>query len=146
MTMNLNPELLELAKNGKEIFAAFVLPFAVLWLTKLQWKTEVKFAVAVGLSIIAAVLTAIADGSLTATTVVGNVAIILSGAQLVYHGVFKALGLEAVLLPQAGVADKAAQQIKEQVATEIPKELAQEINDSKNSTDVQAAIKITDKL
>lgn len=137
-----NPELLDLAKYGKELFAAFILPFAVLWLTRLEWKAEVKFAVAAGLSIFAAILTAFADNQLTAATVTGNVAIIFTVAQTIYYTFFKALGLESVLLPQAGVADKAAQQIKEQVATEIPKELAQQINDSKTSTTVLADLTV----
>lgn len=137
----MNQELLELAKNGKEIFAAFVLPFAVLWLTKLKWKTEYKFAAALGLSVLAGFFTAVADDKLTATTVTANVMVIFTIAQTVYMTFFKALGLESVLLPQAGVVDKATQQVKNQLG-DLSDFTAKQILDPTSSTTVQVKTKI----
>lgn len=134
-----NAELFALAQNSKEFIAGVLIPLVVLWLGKLTWKGEHKFALAAGISLLAGFITAWTDGSLTASTVMENLTVILSVSQGVYFGAFKALGLERIFFPKEAVLDDATQQVKDQVDT-MSDATAKDVADKSTPTTVDVNV------
>ncbi len=135
-------DFMMLMQNGKEFFMGLVLPFLVLYLTKIQWKAEYKLAAAVGASLAAGIVIAFADGKVTWETVGSNLAVIFTTAQVIYAMFFKALGLESVLFPQTAVVDKATTIVKEELS-ELSREDAVKILDPITSDHVTVNVETT---
>jgi hypothetical protein len=103
------------AKTLATFISAVVIPFAVIWLQKVTWSPQAKFALAVVLSLLAGGLTAYVAGQIVVSgSLIQNAAVIFTAAQIVYYGAFRTLGLERVLFPQEALVNQA----KEQVAQE----------------------------
>lgn len=106
---------MEDANTLLKVVSGVIIPFAVIWLQKVTWSSQAKFALAALLSLIAGGLTAYIAGDLLLTgSVVQNAFTIFGTAQLVYFGAFRGLGLEKVLFPQEALVNQA----KEQIAVE----------------------------
>ncbi len=121
-------DLTLLAQNGKELFVGFLLPLLVMWLTKLNWRTEYKFFAAAAASLVAGALVALSDGKLTSASLVENLIVILTTSQFVYFTFFKALGLEKWIYPQAAVVDQAQQVVKNELS-DLTREEANKVLD-----------------
>lgn len=117
------------AKTVATFISAIVIPFAVIWLQKLEWSAQAKFALAVVLSLVAGALTAyIADQTVFSGSLINTASVIFTAAQVVYYGAFRALGLEKVLFPQEALVNAAKEQVTQEVK-DVSKEQAQAILD-----------------
>lgn len=105
------------AKTVATFISAVVIPFAVIWLQKVTWSAQAKFALAAVLSLLAGGLTAYVAGQIVLSgSIVQNAAVIFTAAQIVYYGAFRTLGLERVLFPQEALVNQAKEQIAQQSA------------------------------
>lgn len=119
------------AKTIATFISAVVIPFAVIWLQKVTWSAQAKFALAVLLSLIAGGLTAYVAGQIVITgSIVQNAAVIFTAAQIVYYGAFRTLGLERVLFPQEALVNQAKDQVaNESAVNNVTRQEAKDILD-----------------
>jgi hypothetical protein len=105
------------AKTLATFISAVVIPFAVIWLQKVTWSPQAKFALAVVLSLLAGGLTAYVAGQIVVSgSLIQNAAVIFTAAQIVYYGAFRTLGLERVLFPQEALVNQAKEQVAQESA------------------------------
>lgn len=131
--------LREIAPHLKEFIAAIVLPFIVTYLTKVHWRTEYKLALSFGVSLLAALVTAFADGTLDGASIGQSFVLIFTGAQAVYTVFFKALGFEKFLVPEIAVVDKATGLVRNELS-DLTRESAQRILDSNYPDNIQITV------
>ena len=98
-----------------KLLSPLVAVLATYLVTKVDMKGEWKIAIAFGVSLLVALLTAYSEGKL-AQNFYSNLFYIFTAAQVVYAAVFKAAGLEALIKPREALASKAAHEVREQVA------------------------------
>lgn len=123
--------------------SAVVIPFAVIWLQKVTWAAEAKFALAAGLSLVAGALTAYTAGQIVLSgSLIQNASVIFTAAQIVYYGAFRALGLEKILFPQEAVTNAAKDQVAKQTTT-ISKDDAKAILDPEKSSKLDVDVTVT---
>lgn len=112
--MNLS---VEDAKTLTTFISAMVIPFAVIWLQKVEWSAQAKFALALVLSLVAGALTAYVAGQLVFSgSLIQNASVIFSAAQVVYYGAFRALGLEKVIFPKEALVNQAKEEVTQQMS------------------------------
>lgn len=117
------------AKTLSTVISAVVIPFAVIWLQKLEWSAQAKFALAVVLSLVAGALTAYVTNQAVFTgSLIQTVSVIFTSAQVVYYGAFRVLGLEKVLFPQEALVNQAKEQVTQEVKN-VSRQDAQDILD-----------------
>lgn len=114
-----NPEWAQALTLVVQLLTGVVLPFVVAYLSKLSWRTEHKWLLALGLSLLTAVLSALRDGTVSGADVVSSLTVIFTTTQVVYMTFFKALGLEAWMYPERGLAD-AVKRVAEQTIEALP--------------------------
>lgn len=112
------------------VISAAIIPFAVIWLQKVTWSGQAKFALAAFLSLLAGGLTAYSAGQVILSgSLIQNASVIFTAAQIVYFGAFRTLGLERFLFPQEALVNQAKDQVAQETA-DVSKADAKAVLDS----------------
>lgn len=92
------------SKTDAELLANFVasvvVPFVVSWLKQPSWSKQLRFAVALALSLVGALLAQYVAGALDGGSVIVAAIGVFVTAQVHYKSWFEGLGLEDMLNPQ----------------------------------------------
>jgi hypothetical protein len=100
-----------------QLLTGVIIPIAIGWLKEVTWPSYYKFALAAGLSAIAAGLTAYINNDLTGQNILTDFVTIFTISQTVYQTFFRTLNLHAFLNPK----DALLNQTTDLVAQEIGK-------------------------
>lgn len=135
-------EEIKLAEILYTTLTGTVIPVVILWLQRVSWPAHYKFGLAAALSVIAATLMSIIDGTLTPTNMVSNFVNIFTVSQTVYFTFFRALNLHAFFYPQDALANKAKDAITQSIEHAVAKEDAAKILDSNEPDELVVSINI----
>lgn len=96
----------------------FGLPFAFAWAQSKVLPSWFRFVIACVASLIVGALTAFSTGQIKEEfDIIQNAATIVTFSYGIYYSIFRALGLEAVLFPRAGVITDAQASVASQIGT-----------------------------
>lgn len=97
-------------------FTAIGLPFAYAWAASKVLPSWMRFIIACVASGVAGFLTAYVGGQINQEfDIIQNGSVILVASYGIYYGIFRGLGLEAVLFPRAGVINEAQKSVASQI-------------------------------
>jgi hypothetical protein len=121
-----------------------IIPIVVLWLQRVSWPSYYKFGLAVMLSVIAATLTGILNGQLTAAETINNFVTLFTISQTVYFTFFRALNLHAFLYPDDVLINRTKDIVAKSIEMAISPELARDILDDDKPEELSVNIDVTE--
>ncbi len=117
------------AQISINILSTLIIPFVVVWITKVTWKGYQKFLVVALLSLLVGALKSYVAGELSsASSIIRNGAVILTASQSAYHALFQYLGLHKYIQPVAVMIEQGKQQVAEQLRN-TPNDVAKDVID-----------------
>lgn len=97
------------------ILIGLVIPYIISYLKMVKWKDYHKFALAVAICAIVALLTTYADGSVTVGSYWQKLSTLFIVSQGTYFTFFRGFGWEKSLFPVVGAMDDVKEAVKQEV-------------------------------
>lgn len=135
-------EEIKLAEILYTTLTGTVIPVVILWLQRVSWPAYYKFGMAVALSVIAATLMGIIDGTTSPSNTIATFVNIFTVSQTVYFTFFRALNLHAFLYPQDALANRTKDAVVGIMETAIPKEEAAKILDTNQPEELVVTLNV----